>query len=122
MSPPNHFRLLRLGNGIIETGQWKEPMNNRIRSGWTRFVMSLLHRNPEQVGGYVKSVSDFVAHVKPGYEIKYRPGLYEDDPGTFDGLWERVAPGVIDRTWPGWFRRQLTADGQELTSIVSSGG
>jgi len=83
---------------IIEAGQWK-PMDTATRSGWTRFIMSLLHRNPEQVGKFLEIVSQYVAIVKPQYEKLYHDKRDANHPATFDEFWQDILPEVVGRTW-----------------------
>jgi hypothetical protein len=83
---------------IIEAGQWK-PMDTTTRSGWTRFIMSLLHRNPEQVGKFLEIVSQYVAIVKPQYEKLYHEKRDANHPATFDEFWQSIRPEVVGRTW-----------------------
>jgi hypothetical protein len=83
---------------VIEAGQWK-PMDTTIRSGWTRFTMSLLHRNPEQVGKFLEIVSQYVAIVKPQYEKLYQDKKDANHPATFDEFWRDILPEVVGRTW-----------------------
>jgi hypothetical protein len=83
---------------VIEAGPWKS-MDTTTRSGWTRFIMSLLHRNPEQVGKFLEIVSQYVAIVKPEYEKLYYEKKDDDHPATFDEFWQGILPEVVGRTW-----------------------
>jgi hypothetical protein len=83
---------------VIEAGQWG-PMDTTTRSGWTRFIMSLLHRNPEQVGRFLQIVSEYVAVIKPHYENLYNNKKDANHPATFDEFWQEILPEVIGRSW-----------------------
>jgi hypothetical protein len=83
---------------VIESGQWR-PMGTTIRSGWTRFIMSLLHRNPEQVGKSIQIVSRYLMIVKPQYEKLYHDKKDANHPATFDAFWQAILPEIIGRTW-----------------------
>jgi hypothetical protein len=83
---------------VIEAGQWK-PMDSTTRSGWTRFIISLLHRNPEQVGKFLELVSQYVALIKPQYEKLYSSKKDANHPATFDEFWQDILPEIIGRTW-----------------------
>jgi hypothetical protein len=74
-------------------------MDTTIRSGWTRFIMSLLHRNPEQIGRFLEIVSRYVATIKPEYEDLYRQKKDSGHPATFDEFWQNILPEIIGRTW-----------------------
>jgi hypothetical protein len=83
---------------VIEAGQWG-PMDTTTRSGWTRFIMSLLHRNPEQVGRFLQIVSEYVAVIKPHYENLYNNKKDANHLATFDEFWQDILPEVIGRRW-----------------------
>ena len=55
---------------VIEAGPWGS-MHRQIRSGWTRFVMSLLHRNPEQIAKSHETVSLYASIMRSKYEQEY---------------------------------------------------
>jgi hypothetical protein len=68
-----------------------------IKSGWSRFILSLLMRNPEF---YKNLKSQFramlpshFAELKATYETWKLPG----DPATFDELIRRMRPGELDK-------------------------
>lgn len=84
---------------VIEAGQWKQLMDTATRSGWTRFIISLLHRNPEQVGKSLEIVSQYVAILKPQYEKLYHDKKDANHPPTFDEFWQDILPEVVGRTW-----------------------
>ena len=83
---------------IIEAGQWK-PMNTATRSGWTRFIMSLLHRNPEQVGKSLEMISQSVALDRPRYEKLYQDRKDTNHPPTFEEFWRDILPEIVGRAW-----------------------
>jgi len=53
--------------GVIEAGPWGS-MHGQIRTGWTRFVISLLHRNPEQIAKSHETVSLYASIMRSKYE------------------------------------------------------
>ena len=83
---------------VIEAGQW-QPMDTRVRSGWTRFIVSLLHRNPEQIGTYLQTVSRYAMILKPQYERLYHNRKDANHPPTFDEFWQSILPEVVGRHW-----------------------
>lgn len=83
---------------VIEAGQWR-PMDSSTRSGWTRFIISLLHRNPEQVGKFLELVSQYIALIKPQYDKLYNKRKDVNHPATFDEFWQDILPEIIGRTW-----------------------
>ena len=82
---------------VIEGGQWS-AMGNDIRSGWTRFIMSLLHRNPERIKESLQTVSRYVAMLKPRYERRYYLNRDVSHPATFEEFWQVMLPEILDRT------------------------
>jgi hypothetical protein len=83
---------------VIECGQW-QPMNTTTRSAWTRFIMSLLHRNPEQVAKSLAVVSQYVSLLKSQYEKLYYEKKDANHPATFDEFWQDILPEIVGRTW-----------------------
>jgi hypothetical protein len=81
----------------IERGPW--PMNIVTRSGWGRFVVSLLMRNPEQIGRFNETVSRYMRAAKSLYEKEYHLRKDVDHPPTFEEFWEQLRPEVMSRTW-----------------------
>jgi Protein of unknown function (DUF4238) len=104
---------------VIEAGQW-QPMDTRIRSGWTRFIMSLLHRNPEQIGTSLQTVSRYVMILKPQYQRLYQDKKDANHPLTFEEFWHSILPEVVGRTWIKLI--QTTVDskltGQHFNSLI----
>ena len=84
---------------VIEAGPWQQPMENRVRSGWTRFIMSLLHRNPEQIRASLQTVSQYVTILKPQYERLYHNKKDANHPPTFNEFSQLILPEVVGRTW-----------------------
>jgi hypothetical protein len=82
---------------VIEAGQWS-AMGTDIRSGWTRFIMSLLHRNPERIAESLQTVSRYVAMLKPRYERMYHLKKDANHPATFEEFWQIMLPEILDRT------------------------
>jgi hypothetical protein len=83
---------------IIEAGQW-ETMEIRIRSAWTRFIMSLLHRNPEQIRKFIVVVSQFMDLTKPRLEEEFQLSDDQGDFRTFDEFWQDRSPTIVAKTW-----------------------
>ena len=74
-------------------------MNTKIRSGWTRFIMSLVHRNPEQVARFHAVVSQYIEIVKPEYEDYFHTRNAPASPQTFDEFWRAARAEIVGRTW-----------------------
>jgi hypothetical protein len=71
-----------------QTDNWLEP----LRSGWTRFIISLLFRNPEAVavikGHIVEMWDEGVKALEADYSARRRPG----DPETFEEFHAKANP------------------------------
>lgn len=67
---------------IIEKGQWAN-MCGRTRSGWTRFMTSLLYRTPEEIRISFRQVAIHAAHAENEFERKYEARREPNDPPTF---------------------------------------
>lgn len=83
---------------VIEAGPWGS-MHHQIRSGWTRFVMSLLHRNPEQIAKSHKTVSLYASIMRSKYEQEYEARKDDQHPPTFQEFWDEIRPAMIERMW-----------------------
>jgi uncharacterized protein DUF4238 len=104
---------------VIEAGPWK-PMDTTTRSGWTRFIMSLLHRNPEQVGRFLHIVSQYVAILKPQYEKLYYDKRDANHPSTFEEFWQNALPDIVGRTWVNLIQTTIDSKfiGDHFNSLV----
>jgi hypothetical protein len=71
-----------------------EPNNwpGKLRSGWTRFILSLLFRNPEAVGAIKSQIlaiwKEGVAEIQADYTSRRRP----TDPETFEEFYAKINP------------------------------
>jgi hypothetical protein len=61
----------------------KAPLNQRVRSGWTRFVISLIHRAPEEVAIFTRQVAEHLAYAEKEFEQNYSSLRRPDEPETF---------------------------------------
>ena len=61
----------------------KAPLNRRVRSGWTRFVISLIHRAPEEVAIFTGQVIEHLAYAEKNFEENYSSLRRPDEPETF---------------------------------------
>jgi Protein of unknown function (DUF4238) len=60
-----------------------EPLDNRLRSGWSRFVMSLIHRAPKEVAIFKAEVVKHVEYAEREFEENYEANKIPGDPPTF---------------------------------------
>ena len=81
----------------IESRAWL--MDVHVRSGWSRFVTSLLHRNPELIQRSLRTVSRYIDICRPLYERSYLEKRNANHPPTFEGFWNSIRPQVLAETW-----------------------
>ena len=105
---------------VIEAGRWQQTMDMGVRSGWTRFIMSLLHRNPERIAESFQTVSRYVTMLKPQYERRYQLKRDASYPATFEEYWQVMLSEILDR--PGIRLIQTSIDteaaGQHFNNLV----
>jgi Protein of unknown function (DUF4238) len=59
-------------------------LNNRLRSGWSRFVMSLIHRAPEEIRYFFDEVKKHVQDAERVFEENYATLRLPTDPAAFE--------------------------------------
>ena len=82
--------------------------------------MSLLHRNPEQIGTSVQIVSQYVTILKPQYERLYHNKKDANHPATFDEFWQAILPEVVGRTWIKLIQTTIDSEaaGQHFNNLI----
>ena len=104
----------------------------RLRSGWSRFIMSMMMRSPEAIQGLKRGISAQWEKSIPELEAKYALARSPDDPTTLQEYlgqtelsteaWAvSLAPRLIDHAKIGdllnnmrWFIRHIVSDDGEL--------
>jgi hypothetical protein len=70
----------------------------QARSRWSRFIMTLFHRNPEAIARITKAVSgDFPKELEQ-VAANYQVLRQESDPPTFEEYRARMSPDALQRT------------------------
>jgi len=69
--------------GILETGRTAE-LDLHMRSAWSRFVMSLLHRNPEAVSKLKTQAASAAAQAADEFRKNYATLRQPTDPETYE--------------------------------------
>ena len=67
------------------------------RSAWSRFIMSLLMRTPEDIAALKSGVAEEWLRSVPGLQEKYAMKKRTDDPPTIEEWLDRQAPNEIER-------------------------
>jgi hypothetical protein len=62
----------------------RAPLGTRLRSGWSRFVLSLIHRGPDEVAVFFSQVAEHVAAAEREFEENYATRKLPTDPDTFE--------------------------------------
>ncbi|TAL81003.1 MAG: DUF4238 domain-containing protein [Beijerinckiaceae bacterium] len=62
----------------------KTALDNRLRSGWSRFVISLIHRGPEEIQRFFDEVKRHVQDAEREFEENYATLRLPTEPTTFE--------------------------------------
>ena len=93
---------------FLSTG--KPDLPDVLRVGWTRFLMSMLHRGPQQVAALKRKMAVGLAErlkeVEQNYESYRRPG----DPATFAEAEARMDLSRDDRLWAILFQKVVDSE------------
>ena len=76
-----------------------DDMSSRLRSGWSRFLLSLIHRNPEKVGDLQAKLRVELTTRLPEIEQMYQTQRQPSDPETFEVLWTLLEQDVEEKSW-----------------------
>jgi hypothetical protein len=68
---------------VLEAGDFSK-MQPRLRSAWSRFVMSLLHRNPEAVAKWVSKAAQVSAEADAKFKARQMSGERRQADGTVE--------------------------------------
>lgn len=120
---------------MIETGDLSINRDSKRRSAWSRFLMSLMMRMPDDVAALKLGLSEEWARHMPeletAYQTKKEPGSPENFREYMDSLHPQemqswaisIAPTLIDHALIGdlinnmrWFTREISGDQKFLTS------
>jgi Protein of unknown function (DUF4238) len=73
-----------------ETDNWPGP----LRSGWTRFILSLMFRNPEAVASIKGLILEMCDEAIKALQDDYAARRRTDDPETFEELLAKHQPSA----------------------------
>lgn len=96
-------------------GEW----SSELRSAWSRFLLSLVHRTPESIATYRQKLRNILNTFSPDTQQRWEeirgaadPDLYLDylalDPNYFDLTALRLLPQLIDNGNVGLFMNRMT--------------
>jgi Protein of unknown function (DUF4238) len=120
---------------MLENGDDHINRESKWRSAWSRFLMSLLMRTPEDIAALKRGAAKKWAQRIPKIEAKYATKRGPNDPPTFKAYLDQfdadevdrwgmsIAPTLIDHKGIGnilnnmrWLVRRITGDAEFLTS------
>lgn len=87
---------------LLETGRIAQ-LDVRLRSAWSRFVMTLLHRNPEAVAKWIGKATQASAQAGEDFRANYATRRLPTDPDTYEKYQLRAPMGP--RRWATSVRR-----------------
>ena len=92
---------------------------DRLRSGWSAFLLSLMVRMPEHIEGFIAYFGHLWRNLDDGIDGEYLSRRGEDDPATFREYVERISPDIIQQqalvTWMNFYASN--GIGQHLNSM-----
>ncbi|WP_158511132.1 DUF4238 domain-containing protein [Azospirillum thiophilum] len=82
---------------MLETGDPRIHQEARLRSAWSRFLMSLMMRVPESIAALKGGVDkEWICRI-PGLEARYAVEKGPDDPPTFQEYLDQRGPDEFER-------------------------
>lgn len=118
--------------GALEAGDPVMTRDPRLRSAWSRFILSMMLRGPEAMAALKRGVETQWQKSSPALETRYASMRRPDDPPTLPEYLERLgknldswamslAPRLIDHHMIGevlnnmrWIIRRITSEAGEL--------
>ncbi len=76
----------------------QKKWNVRKRSAWSRFIVSMLLRNPEELRRFEEYYKEDVGSVTDDLEEQYQNRRSEDQPATFAEYMRAIDPAYLSRT------------------------
>ncbi len=90
----------------------------RLRSGWSRFLYSLLLRCPEDLDAFRRHWPLELADVDPGWEERYATMRGEGLPPTLADLIEQMAPDEVERS--GLVTLASVIDSKNVGTVINN--
>ena len=85
---------------FIERGQWNS-MKTNVRTGWTRFVLSLLQRTPDEMRAIFDVVSKYTESKRSTFQGHYESIRASAAWPTFEEYWADQLFEITARIWIG---------------------
>lgn len=118
----------------LETGDPRINRDSHLRSAWSRFILSLMLRDPESIQALKEGISlDWslsMVELEPQYQAIRKPedpqtlaGFMQQYESSTDGWAMETAPRLIDHSLLGgllnnmrWFIREITSENGEFVT------
>lgn len=95
-----------------------KPKDTELQSGWSRFLMSLMHRSPQRVRYLVEKAREYEdGTLNPNLKLQYDSLRGADDPPTFEEWFERNGPITSELTMR---LMRLLIDSENIGPVLNS--
>jgi hypothetical protein len=101
---------------FIERGQWNS-MDSKVRTGWTRFVLSLLQRTPNEMKVIFDVVSKYTESKRSTFEAHYESIRASAAWPTFEEYWADQLSETTARIWIQATQRNI--DSKKLGQYIN---
>jgi len=85
----------------------EREMHNKLRSGWSRFLMSLMHRSPEKLAALKAKALDYLTEQLPRLSFSYATFKEPSDPEDFEEMAELLRRDMTEKTWAKLFEGMI---------------
>lgn len=84
---------------MLANSDGNADMPPKLRNGWSRFLMSLMHRGPEQLAALKSKCQTFMEKHLAGLEPTYEERRQPSDPATYAEMRAVIEHDVTHKTW-----------------------
>ena len=102
---------------FIERGQWNS-MKANVRTGWTRFVLSLLQRTPDEMRAIFDVVSKYTESKRSTFQGHYESIRASAAWPTFEEYWADQLSEITARIWIQATQRNI--DSRKLGQYINN--
>jgi Protein of unknown function (DUF4238) len=96
-----------------------KPEDARLRSGWSRFLMSLILRHPEGVQRLTDMARQFERGVEEDFKANYDQHRQPSDPPVFEEYRKGMKPGPVYEAQTAIMLLQRLMDNRQLGSFLN---
>ncbi|MCW8088040.1 DUF4238 domain-containing protein [Sabulicella glaciei] len=88
-----------------------------LRSGWSRFILSLHYRSPARLAALKIKYKEFVSETAPAYRDQFEARRDPDDKRTFEAFCTDLRHDAAERSWTRLFRSVI--DSQRVGDFLN---